>query len=141
MSLVSTRSRYGLRFLIDLAENGRNGPVDLGSVATRQEISEQYLAKLTLPLKAAGIIRAARGAHGGYELARSPEKIDLWTVVEVLEGRSSLLECTADPGVCARSSRCRTLPIWHGLDRTVRAYLAGISLAEAAGAAANDYSI
>lgn len=141
MALVSTRSRYGLRFLIDLAENGRNGPVDLGKVAARQEISEQYLAKLTLPLKAAGIVRAARGAHGGYELARPPEQIDLWTVVEVLEGRSSLLECTADPGVCARSSRCRTLPIWHGLDKAVRDYLAGISLAEAANTAISDYSI
>jgi Rrf2 family protein len=141
MPQLSTRSRYGLRFLIDLAERGSRGPVDLGSVAARQGISEQYLAKLAIPLKSAGMIRAERGSKGGYALAKKPEDIDLWSVVELLEGRSSLLDCTADPGSCSRSGDCRTHPIWTGLDRAVRGYLCGLSLADAAAPAASDYVI
>ena len=141
VSLISTRSRYGLRFLIDLAEHDSGSPVDLGSVAERQEISLQYLSKLVIPLKSAGIIRAARGAKGGYELAKRPESIDLWSIVEVLEGRSSLLECTASPEACERSGDCRSLPVWLGLDKVVVDYLRNISLADVAGPAAPDYVI
>ena len=141
MSLISTRSRYGLRLLIDLAESARGLPVDLGSVAARQEIPEAYLAKLAAPLKAAGILRTVRGARGGYELARPASAIDLLTVVEALEGRSSLLECTADPSACGRSGDCRTLPVWAGLDKAIKDYLGALTLADAAAGAGADYSI
>ncbi|HOX33237.1 MAG TPA: Rrf2 family transcriptional regulator [Spirochaetales bacterium] len=141
MSLISTRSRYGLRLLVELAERGASGPVDLKRIASSQEIPEPYLAKLVAPLKAAGLLRASRGAKGGYELARRPEDIDLLTVVEALEGRSSLLECTAEPELCPRSGDCRTLPIWRGLDRAVKDYLRGRSVADAARSPAPDYAI
>ena len=141
MSFISTRSRYGLRFLIDLAQRRTEGPIDLGSIAERQGIPETYLAKLVVPLRNAGIIRSARGAKGGYELSRSPDEIAVLQVVEVLEGRSSLLECTDHPELCARSADCPTLPIWTGLEKAVHEYLAGVTVSDAASPRAADYSI
>jgi len=141
VSFISTRSRYGLRFLIDLAQRGADGPIDLGSIAARQGIPETYLAKLVVPLRNAGVIRSARGAKGGYELARSPDEIAVMEVVEVLEGRSSLLECTDRPELCARSADCPTLPIWTGLEKAVRDYLSGVSVGDAAAPRDADYSI
>ena len=141
MSFISTRSRYGLRFLIDLSKHGSEGPIDLGSIAERQAIPETYLAKLVVPLRNAGIIRSARGAKGGYELSRSPGEIKVQEVVEVLEGRSSLLECTDHPELCARSADCPTLPIWTGLEKVMREYLEGVTVGDAAAPRAFDYSI
>lgn len=141
MGFVSTRSRYGLRFLIDLAQRGTEGPIDLGSIAERQGIPETYLAKLVVPLRNAGIIRSARGAKGGYELTRSASEIAVLDVVEVLEGRSSLLECTDKPELCAKSADCPTLPIWTGLEKAVRDYLKSVTVGDAADIRAPDYSI
>jgi Rrf2 family protein len=118
---------------MELARKSAEGPLDLGSVSRSQRIPELYLSKLAAPLKAAGILRSSRGARGGFELARRPEEIDLFEVVEALEGRSSLLDCTEDPGACERSGDCAALPIWQGLDAVIRKYLEGITLAEAAG--------
>jgi Rrf2 family protein len=115
--------------------------VDLGSIAERQAIPETYLAKLVVPLRSAGVIRSARGAKGGYELARSPGEIKVSEVVEVLEGRTSLLECTEYPELCPRSADCPTFPIWAGLEKVVRDYLAGITVADAAITRVPDYSI
>jgi Rrf2 family protein len=138
---ISTRSRYGLRFLVDLAQRGAEGPIDLRSVADRQAIPETYLAKLVVPLRNAGIIRSARGAKGGYELSRAPAEIVLLDVVEVLEGRSSLLECTERPELCARSADCPTLPVWTGLEKAVRDYLTAVTVGDVATARNPDYSI
>jgi Rrf2 family transcriptional regulator, iron-sulfur cluster assembly transcription factor len=141
VSLISTRSRYGLRFLIDLAQQGAKGPVDLGSIAERQSIPETYLAKLVVPLRDAGIIRSERGAKGGYTLARPLDDIKIREVVEVLEGSVSLLECTGHPELCERSADCPTFPIWAGLEKVVRDYLEGITVGDAAAPRAADYSI
>jgi Rrf2 family protein len=141
LSFISTRSRYGLRFLLDLAQHGSEGPIDLGSIAERQSIPETYLAKLVVPLRNAGIIRSARGAKGGYELVRSPGEIALLEVVEVLEGRSSLLECTERPELCARSADCPTLPIWTGLEKAMRDYLRSVTVGDAAMPRSADFSI
>jgi Rrf2 family protein len=132
MNLITTRSRYGLRFLIDLAEHGGTELLDRGSIAARQGIPEHYLSKLVIPLKSAGIIRSERGSGGGYSLAKPASEISLLTVVEVLEGRTSLLDCTANPASCSRSGECRTLPVWTGLDKVVRDYLAGMTVASVA---------
>lgn len=140
MNMITTRSRYGLRMLIELAETGGTEPLDLATIAKRQQIPEQYLSKLAIPLKTAGILRTERGAHGGYRLAKPASDIDLLTVVEVLEGRSSLLECTQDPSCCSRSGECRTLPVWNGLDKVFRDYLKGKTVATVA-RTFPDYSI
>jgi Rrf2 family protein len=141
MSFISTRSRYGLRFLIELAQRGSEGPVDLGSIAEHQAIPETYLAKLVVPLRNAGIIKSARGAKGGYELAMAPAKISVQDVVEVLEGRTSLLECTDHPETCARSADCPTLPVWTGLEKVIQEYLTGVSVGDVAAPRVPDYSI
>lgn len=141
MGLVSTRSRYGLRFLVELAQRKEEGPVDLGSVAQHQGIPETYLAKLAISLRNAGIIRSARGAKGGYELARPPSEISVEEVVEVLEGHISLLECTERPGSCTRSADCPTLPVWTGLEGVVRRYLSDVKVEDLAAPRVPDYSI
>jgi Rrf2 family transcriptional regulator, iron-sulfur cluster assembly transcription factor len=141
MSLISSRSRYGLRFLIELSRRYSEGPVDLGSIAEHQEIPETYLAKLAVPLRNAGIIRSARGSKGGYELAKQPTEISVQDVVEVLEGRTSLLECTDRPETCARSADCPTLPVWLGLERTIREYLSKVSVGDVAASREPDFSI
>ena len=132
MSIISTRSRYGLRLLIDLAERASGETVDLHSIAVRQAIPEKYLSKLAASLLGAGLIRSVRGAKGGYALAKAPEDIDLYTVVEVLEGRLSLLECTHDPEACPRSSDCGARSLWGGLEQAVRDYLGAKTLATVA---------
>jgi Rrf2 family protein len=134
MSVISTRSRYGLRFLVDLAEAGGGEARDLHSVAESQGIPEAYLSKLTAPLIAAGFIRSLRGARGGYVLAAAPEDIDLYSVVEVLEGYSSLVECTTSPSACPRSANCGARDIWAGLEEVMRNYLKGKTLAGVVGA-------
>lgn len=131
MSFISTRSRYGLRLLADLAERRGEGPVDLGSIALRQGVPEKYLAKLVHPLKGAGIIRSARGAKGGYALVPEPGDVDLLTIVEVLEGHQSLVECAAAPESCPRSQTCPTHPVWKGLEDVVRNYLRSLHLSDA----------
>lgn len=132
MAIISTRSRYGLRLLIDLAERPAGETVDLHSIAVRQAIPEKYLSKLAASLLGAGLIRSVRGARGGYALAKAPEDIDLYTVVEVLEGRLSLLECTGDPEACPRSADCGARSLWGGLELAVRDYLSAKNLAAVA---------
>jgi Rrf2 family protein len=141
MSFISTRSRYGLRFLIELTQRNTEGPVDLGSIAEHQAIPETYLAKLVVPLRNAGIIKSARGAKGGYELAKRPSEISVQDVVEVLEGRTSLMECTDHPETCARSADCPTLPVWTGLEKVIQDYLASVSVSDVAAPRVPDYSI
>jgi Rrf2 family protein len=136
MASISTRSRYGLRLLVDLAERGRGAPLDLHSIAESQAIPESYLSKLAQALLGAGLIRSIRGAKGGYVLARPPEDIDILTVVEVLEGPTSLLECTNAPDSCPRSSSCGARGLWAGLEGAMRDYLAARTIAQVAGGAA-----
>jgi Rrf2 family protein len=132
MGLITTKSRYGLQLLIYLADRYGRGPSELGGAARANGIPEHYLAKLALPLKAAGLIRSVRGQRGGWELARPPADIDMLSVVEALEGRSSLLDCTGEPGNCEKAAGCRPLTVWNGLDRVIKEYLRGLSLADAA---------
>lgn len=141
MSFISTRSRYGLRFLVELCQRSGEGPVDLGSIAKHQAIPEPYLAKLVLPLRDAGIVRSERGAKGGYALAKAPPEITVESVVAALEGRTSLLECTQHPEICSRSADCPTLPVWQGLERAISEYLAGITVGDLASPRELDYSI
>jgi len=141
MSFISTRSRYGLRFLIELTQRNSEGPVDIASIAKHQQIPETYLAKLVVPMRDAGIVRSARGAKGGYELAMPPSQISVQNVVEVLEGRSSLLECTDHPESCARSADCPTLPVWTGLEKVIQDYLSSVSVGDIAAPRAPEYSI
>ncbi|MDZ7794248.1 MAG: Rrf2 family transcriptional regulator [Spirochaetia bacterium] len=118
---MSTRSRYGLRFMFELALHYKEGPVLLRDIAERHNISEKYLSKLVIPLKGIGLINTYRGAHGGYSLAIEPEKITVKQIVDVLEGDTSSVECIQDP-------LDPTWEVWSGLDKTISDYLESINL-------------
>ena len=129
MSIISTRSRYGLRLLMRLAEPGKEGPQDLHSLAEAEGIPEKYVSKLAAQLVAARILRSVRGARGGYELARPAEDIDILSVVEVLEGRLSLVDCRGEGNAaCPRAPGCGARELWSGLEEGMRSFLAARKL-------------
>lgn len=127
---LSTRSRYGVRMLYELALNYGRETITLKEVARRQEMSEKYLSKLVIPLKAAKLVRSSRGAGGGYSLARSPSTITLLEIVELLEGEITSVDCVEDGGVCNRTSLCPAREVWCRLDRVVSDFLEAITLEE-----------
>ena len=120
--MISTRGRYALRILVDLAENQQLGYVTLKEVAGRQEISEKYLESIVKQLVKEGILKALRGKGGGYCLGRLPEQIN---VLEVLAPVACLEEVGKS---CSRMAQCRTLPLWEGLNKTVRSYLGAYTI-------------
>ena len=129
---ISTKGRYGVRFLMDLAVNNSTGNVTLKEVAARQEISEKYLWQVASPLKAAGLIRAASGPGGGYALARTPEDITLREILAVLEGDSGLVPCAGAPSVCPRGNECAAREIWREVEKKVGRVLDSFTLGDMA---------
>ena len=109
---LSTKGRYGVRLMIDLALHNGEGPVLLRDIARRQGISEKYLWNLINPLKTVGFVRSIRGAHGGYQLAKEPSEISLKDIMRVLEGSLCLVDCVDDPSSCERSPTCITRDVW-----------------------------
>ncbi len=125
---LSTRSRYGVRLMFELALNYPKGSLLLKDIAKRQDISEKYLSKLIIPLKSAGLVNSIRGAHGGYILAREPTKISIKEIVEVLEGDISPVECVKNKLFCNRYLNCPVRDIWCKLDKQISDVLENISL-------------
>src|SRR5512136_1641075 len=125
---LSTKGRYGVRALVDIAINGDDGPVLLKDIAKRQGISAQYLEHLVAPLIRAGILRSIRGAKGGIALARAPEEIRLSHVIEVLEGSVAPVECVDNPALCARSDECATRDVWSDIKAAILGVLDSITL-------------
>ncbi len=116
-----------MRMLLDLAEH--KGYVPLKDVAERQEISKKYLEQLVTLLGHTGILRANRGYQGGYMLAKDPSQITVGQILRLTEGGLCPVSCLEDePNQCGRSSHCRTLPVWNGLQRVIGEYLDGITL-------------
>ena len=129
---LSTLGRYGARAMIDLAgcqEKGA-GPTNLKEIAGRQDISYRYLEQIMLKLRAQGLVRSIRGAGGGFVLARPAAEITLAQVVHSLEGEISIVECTADPSLCDRSSFCVTHQVWAEMAEAMRTRLEGLTLEE-----------
>jgi Rrf2 family protein len=127
---LSTRSRYGTRLLLDIAQHGLAGPVHLSQVAQRQGISVKYLEQIAIPLKKANIIKSVRGPKGGHLLSRAPEDINLAEIVSLLEEGKNLVECAEQPGVCDRSNCCATRLIWQEAAQAMYDKLRTISLAD-----------
>jgi Rrf2 family protein len=109
---LSTKGRYGVRLMFDLALHYGEGAVSLKDVAKRQEISEKYLWHLIPPLKNAGLINSIRGSHGGYVLAKPPRLISVKEILQILEGSMCLVECTDQPSLCKRSTNCVAREVW-----------------------------
>lgn len=126
---ISTKGRYALRLLLDLAENQKDGYISLKDVARRQEISKKYLEQIVPVLNRSDYLLTNRGYQGGYRLARSPEKYTVGELLRLTEGGLAPVACLEQhPNQCPRSADCATLPIWQGLDRVICQYLDGITL-------------
>ncbi len=138
--MISTRGRYALRVLVDLAENQRDGYVTLREVAERQEISEKYLESIVKELVRAGVLEGVRGKGGGYRLARSAEEIGVLEVLSLMEGTLAPVVCLAEESrPCARSAVCRTLPLWKGLNEVVSSYLGQFSIKDLMHSGTDDF--
>ncbi|MBN2098377.1 MAG: RrF2 family transcriptional regulator [Dehalococcoidia bacterium] len=125
---LSTKGRYGVRALVDIALHSNGGPVLLKDIARRQEISPQYLEHLVAPLIRAGMLRSIRGAKGGIALAKPPEEIRLSRVIEVLEGSVAPVECVDNAGLCARSEGCVTRDVWSDIKAAIMEVLESLTL-------------
>ena len=129
--MISTKGRYALRFLVDLAEHQRDGFVPLKEVSVRQEISEKYLEIVVKELVKGGLLAAMRGKGGGYRLNRSPEEYSIKSILELMEGPLAPVACLeSGQNVCPRSNGCRTLPLWQGLDKVISDYLTQFTLVD-----------
>ncbi|MEN6464967.1 MAG: Rrf2 family transcriptional regulator [Syntrophaceae bacterium] len=124
---LSTRSRYGVRLMLALARSYGQGPLYLKDIARSEEISEKYLSLIIIPLRGVGLVNSTRGSHGGYTLARSPEKITMKEIVDVLEG-NCLVDCIKDPAACSRVSTCASRDIWAMLEGKISETLGSITL-------------
>jgi Rrf2 family transcriptional regulator, cysteine metabolism repressor len=125
---LSTRTRYGMRALVDLAINNTGSPVQLKDIAARQNISLSYLEHLIIPLISAGIVRSTRGAKGGIELAKPPQSIPLKDILEVLEGPLAPVDCLKDSNSCPRSGLCATRDVWDDLKKAMENVLESSTL-------------
>jgi Rrf2 family protein len=109
---LSTRSRYGTRLLLDMAQHSGKTPIQLGEIARRQNISLKYLEQIIRPLKRANYIKSFRGSKGGHLLNKNPQDITVGEVVALLEGGSYLTTCLKNPKSCSRAEACLTRYLW-----------------------------
>lgn len=127
---ISTKGRYGLRLLIDIALHQKDGVVNLKAIAERQLVSVKYLWQVANPLKAAGILRVNRGARGGFVLAKDAKDITIFDIISILEGSPSLSECV-DHRACDNVERCAAYVVWRRMSETLIESMRNITLAEA----------
>ena len=116
--MISTRGRYAIRVMIDLAENERGSYIPLKDIAARQGISKKYLEIIVKDMVAGGLLSAASGKGGGYKLNCKPEECTIGEIIELMEGSLAAVACLVDGAApCPRASACETLPLWEEYDR------------------------
>lgn len=126
---ISTKGRYALRMMIDLAQHGDSGYIALKDIAARQEISKKYLEQIVPILNKSDLLKTNRGYQGGYKLTKSPDKYTVGEILRATEGSLAPVACLDyEPIECERSSECITLPVWRGLNKVISEYLDGITL-------------
>ncbi len=126
---ISTKGRYALRMLADLALHGSEGCVALKDIAYRQNISKKYLEQIVPSLVRSKLLYANRGYGGGYSLSKPPEQYTVGEILRVTEGSLCPVACLqCEPNNCPRKDECLTLPVWEGLNRVINEYLDGITL-------------
>ena len=127
--MVSTKGRYALRVMIDLAEHQSEGYVPLKEIAARQEISEKYLESILKILVQEHLLEGMRGKGGGYVLTRPPEQYTVGEILRLTEGSLAPVACLdGDCKGCSRSDECPTLDVWKNLDKLINDYLDGVTL-------------
>jgi len=125
---ISTKGRYALRFLLDVAVNSEDSPVSLHDAALRQEISEKYLEQIVTQLARAGLVRSIRGAGGGYLLTRAPKDYTIGDILRPMEGDLIPVECAAGGGCCKRIDQCVTVEVWQRIADAVSQVVDGVTL-------------
>ena len=127
---LSTRTRYGLRAVIELAHHEEKRPLQLKVIAERQGISVKYLEQLMSLLRSAGFVRSIRGSKGGYVLARPAEQINVYEIFRCLEGVVTTAECTDDAAYCERAADCAAREIWLRVEEAIHRVLGSLTLAD-----------
>lgn len=127
---LSTKGRYGLRAMLDMALSEGQGPIATHTIAERQGISERYLEQLLIPLKQAGLVKSIRGSQGGYILGRVPSNISVGDVIRVLEGPIGPVDCVSEvnPEECKRADLCVTRIVWSEVRDAISGVLDSYSL-------------
>ena len=126
---ISTRGRYSLRFMIDLAEHYNEGFIALKDIAARQNISKKYLEQIIPFLNRSGLLASNKGHMGGYMLSKAPSAITVREILQSAEGSLSPVSCMDNqPNLCEKCDQCITLPIYEGLNKVINDYLDGITL-------------
>lgn len=126
---ISTRGRYALRFMIDIAQHGKDVYVPLKEVAENQDISIKYLEQITSLLSKFGLLQSVRGPQGGYRLSKDPSEYTVGEILRITEGSLSPVSCLEGAeNFCDRKETCTTLKIWEGLDKIINEYLDSITL-------------
>jgi transcriptional regulator, Rrf2 family len=127
---ISTKGRYGLRILLDIAlYRVGDKPRMIREIANNQEISEKYISRLIIELRKAGFVRSVRGVNGGYTLTRKPEDISVLDVLETMEGPVAIVDCTNSSGeACRRKPQCPTQRMWAEINQKIRSAFAAYTL-------------
>ena len=126
---ISTKGRYALRLMLDLALNNTGEPISLKDIARRQEISDKYLEQIISVLNKAKYVKSIRGAQGGYILTKRPEEYTVGSILRLTEGSLAPVACLDDhPNQCERASSCKTLQMWEGFYKLLNEYFDGITL-------------
>ena len=127
--LVSTKGRYALRVMIDLAEHQNDSFIPLKEIAARQQISEKYLESIIVILSKAGLVQGIRGKGGGYKLIKSPSEYTAADIINLTEGSPAAVHCLkGEPNICPQKNTCKTLPMWTRLDGMIHSYLRSVTL-------------
>jgi transcriptional regulator, Rrf2 family len=128
---ISTKGRYALRVMVDLAEHQDEGFVPLKEIAQRQEISEKYLEAVLKVLVRERILVGLRGKGGGYKLGKPPEQYKVGTILRLTEGELAPVACLESHALpCSRAAQCRTLPMWEKFDQVVTEFFDGYTIAD-----------
>ena len=128
---ISTKGRYALRLMIDLAQHDAAGYIPLRDISKRQEVSAKYLEQIVVQLSRAGLVTSTRGAQGGYQLARHPAQYTVGEILRITEGSLAPVACLEhDPVECVRAADCITLGFWRGLYDVVNQYVDSVTLEE-----------
>ena len=127
---ISTKGRYGLRILIDLATHDSEKPRMVRDIAVSQQISEKYISRLIIDLRRARLVRSVRGMKGGFFLARPPREITLLDIMETMEGTISVVDCVMQPEKCAQNADCAARNVWKRLNDGIRELMRGITFEE-----------
>ena len=131
--MISTKGRYAIRLMIDLASQKNDSPVPLLAIAERQDISKKYLESIAKILVTGKLVKATSGKGGGYSLTRTPDKYTIWEILKLTEESMSSVACLMDGATeCPRENTCQTVSMWRGYDQMVKDYFSKITIADLA---------